>query len=70
MNPEERLANADDMLLKAIQQVEKDPRGPLSLARANVLASIATALLLREILYRNDGEQPAPPRGERQGPPW
>lgn len=45
-----RIEQADDLLLKAASILDRDPTGTGSVALAQALASVASALLLRELV--------------------
>lgn len=66
----ERIERADDLLLKAINEFENDPRGSMALARSTALTNIVIALLLREMLYQSGYTAEPPNTNSGDGPPW
>lgn len=69
--PINRVEQAEQLILQATDVAHKDPHGPGSLARAQVLIGLSIALLLRELvdadtlLIENDDEDE---EGEKN--PW
>lgn len=62
------MRDAEKLIVNALKELEMDPRGPVTIARANAFANIATAMLMREFLghvpvvdetdMRQDGDGP------------
>ena len=71
-----RREQADDLLLRAIDNMERDPNGQVALLRSLVLATIANAMLSQEALdatiiirpESDDDDTTLPPEENR--PPW
>lgn len=69
-----RREQADNLLLQAINNMEHDPHGQVSLLRSLTMATIATAMLQQEALdstiemhIDDDDDLPPPSKGEQ---PW
>ena len=69
-----RRQQADEMLLGAINNMEKDPNGQVSLLRSLVLATIANAMLMQESIDQIVELELPPPNddddNERNPKPW